>query len=99
MKLKIGKRNVSFKRKKRQLNIAKKVKNFTKAIVRHASNNFRRVTQEEYNERMSMCGKCDYRDDKICSHMKCGCYIARKAWWESENCPDGKWLKLVYNNT
>ena len=67
------------------------IKNFTKAVVKHAKDGFNKVTVEEYNRRLQICGKCELREENRCSHVKCGCFLKRKAWWASEKCPIGKW--------
>lgn len=69
-------------------------KNFTKAIAKHARNKFDKVSDEEYDQRMTICQSCDYYEDKRCKQKNCGCFITRKARWASEECPINKWPEL-----
>lgn len=63
--------------------------NFTIAIIKHSLNGFRNVDLDTYIKRIDVCNKCEHRNKNICSI--CGCYISKKAWWESEKCPKKKW--------
>ena len=68
-------------------------KNFLKAIVMHAANGVKKVSKEEFKERLEQCNKCVFHKDNRCSHMNCGCFITKKAKWKSEDCPIGRWRK------
>ena len=66
-------------------------KNFGKAVGRHASQGFAKVSSKEYIDRLNICKTCDkHRDGK---YIECGCFLRTKAWWKSEDCPLGKWEK------
>jgi len=69
----------------------KRASNFAKAISKHAKDNFKDVSIDEYTERLSICNACELQEKGICNHQDCGCILARKAWWRSENCPIDKW--------
>jgi hypothetical protein len=70
--------------------------NFGKAVVKHAQDGFKRVTLQQYQERLTICNKnkCGYRLKNRCTHPACGCFLDKKAWWNSENCPVGDWPEL-----
>lgn len=67
------------------------VATFIKASVRHVSDGLAQAPREVIEHRLSVCQNCDrYRhSDSRCS--ECGCYVAEKASWRSEDCPLGKW--------
>jgi len=69
------------------------VKTFTKAVVKYAKNGFKKVSIEEYKARIDVCNGCDKHDNGKCK--ECGCTIAKKAWWESEDCPLKKWARCI----
>ncbi len=69
----------------------KKIKTFTKAVVKHAADGFSNVCGEEYAERMKICNNCSSNNKGICT--ECGCILSKKAWWRSEDCPKDKWPK------
>lgn len=74
--------------------------NFTKATIRDIKHGFKRITKEQYDARMKICGKpCDYviiidKAPRRCTHRSCGCFLNKKAWRRSEDCPMGYWEKL-----
>ena len=75
--------------------------NLSKAVVKHVSSGMKQVTPEQYKERLTVCSNCTFHNNAICAHANCGCFLSKKAWWESEKCPleteefpEGKWPKL-----
>ena len=81
--------------------IFKKVGNLGKAVTKHIANGMKQVPEEEYKKRLIVCSKCEFHKDMRCQHVSCGCFLSKKAWWESEKCPlkteefpEGKWPKL-----
>lgn len=50
------------------------------------------VAETEYIERMLVCGNCEHNSQGEC--LKCGCIISKKAWWQTEDCPENKWPNL-----
>tara|TARA_Y100001968_G_C18967866_1_gene530839 strand:+ start:365 stop:628 length:264 start_codon:yes stop_codon:yes gene_type:complete len=81
------------KEKKNKPGAVKRAANFAKAISKHAKDNFKDVSVDDYTKRLEICNGCDFQNKGICNHEDCGCILARKAWWRSENCPIGKWAK------
>lgn len=80
---------------------ARRLWNFTQALVRHVGDGGRLVTEEEQAARLAACESCPLLKDGICTHPKCGCGISgdrAKFWnklsWASERCPANKWPKL-----
>jgi hypothetical protein len=69
-------------------------KNATKAAVNFVKDGFKRVTEEQYKERIEQCNKneCGQFVNGRCA--KCGCFLTLKAWAHSEECPLGFWKKL-----
>lgn len=65
--------------------------NFTKAVVKHLGDGMKKVDVQKYQRRLNQCNGCSLRVKKRCTHEDCGCFIDKKAWWNSEECPLGKW--------
>jgi len=65
--------------------------NFGKAITKYIASGFKSVNQEEYSIRINICNQCNLFQNGRCHHENCGCFINKKAWWASENCPENKW--------
>lgn len=63
--------------------------NFTKAVGRFVSDGMRTVSKEEYENRLRICDKCEYRRGNRC--LKCGCGLQIKAKGRAFDCPIGKW--------
>lgn len=83
---------------------ARRFRNFTLASIRHVFAGLPTCTQEQIDERHSICMACElYRPDKdnpevgVCSHSSCGCGVSRqdkfvsKLAWSDQPCPLGKW--------
>jgi hypothetical protein len=49
------------------------------------------LTDDEYDERMSICGECSQfnKDSKRC--YMCGCFMQHKAKFRASECPLSKW--------
>ena len=71
---------------------AKQVGNFAKAALKHAKDGFSNVSFEQYLARLDVCKSCDLRLENRCT--ECGCYVDKKAWWQTEDCPKNKWPKI-----
>ena len=65
--------------------------NFLKAMTRYIQDKGRNVSQEEYKARLEVCNNCQFLEGNRCLHMKCGCFVTRKAKMRSQNCPIGRW--------
>mgnify|MGYP003137560324 FL=1 len=72
-------------------NLIIKAYNLLKASYKHAKNDFEKTEQTIYNDRVHICSRCTFYDYSDNSCSVCGCPIATKASWQSENCPKGKW--------
>ncbi len=75
--------------------IPKLATNFTKAIAKHVVDGMKKVDIDVYVERLSVCNKneCGMRVKNRCTHESCGCFLDKKAWWASEDCPMDLWPK------
>lgn len=78
--------------------LAKKAFNYALAIMKHAADGFQKTTWETYHERVLACLSCPHvkatSEEFECG--LCGCPIAKKALWRSEDCPHpsgSRWLK------
>src|SRR5690606_31963370 len=76
--------------------IIRKAYNFGRAATRHVATGARNVSDEDYQARLSVCRDCPSCDLQklVCRQKSCGCYLTKKARWESERCPLGKWPTL-----
>jgi hypothetical protein len=72
--------------------ISKQAVNFGKAVVKRILSGLKNVTEEEYQARLNICNECPLRSGINCS--VCGCPIAKKARWATEDCPKSFWPKL-----
>ena len=70
--------------------------NLAKALAKHVGDGLKKVSIEQFKERIATCNKCPLRVKNRCTHPKCGCFIDIKAWWASEDCPDDppRWPRL-----
>ena len=72
-------------------NIFKKIFNLAKASKKHVQDGFKDVSLEDFKNRIEICNNCPFQENGECT--VCGCFIAKKAWWRSEDCPKDKWPK------
>lgn len=78
-----------------------KIKIFLKSLLFHIYNGFPKSTMFQINERYNICESCD-SFDKINSECNiCGCNVNKKKVflnklaWADQECPIGKWKKIV----
>ena len=68
-------------------------KNFGKSVIKHVSNGMQNAPEHIVNSRLEICGSCEHLSEDRCS--KCGCFVAMKASWSSEECPVQKWGQYI----
>ena len=61
------------------------------ALIQHAKNGFKVVDTTVYAKRVSVCLGCPKFKEEEDTCGVCGCYIDKKALWDSESCPEDKW--------
>ena len=49
--------------------------NLTQSLIDFTADGFETVTKEQYEQRLSICEKCDRRRENYC--VECGCYLSR----------------------
>lgn len=69
----------------------RRVKNFSKAIVRHVKDKRRKTPTALVKRRLAICSTCRYNVGGVCRDQRCGCQVKHKARWLSEQCPQKKW--------
>jgi hypothetical protein len=71
----------------------RKAANFARAAVRHAWHGLPETPTPEQERRVSICLACPLlaQDTGRCTHVRCGCNVAKKTTWLMEQCPLGKW--------
>jgi hypothetical protein len=74
--------------------------NFAKAVAKHVVDGMKKVDIDVYVERLAVCNKneCGMRVKNRCTHESCGCFLDKKAWWASEDCPMGLWRGVYTSN-
>jgi len=76
----------------------KSIAHFTRALLKHARDWFRKCSQREIQQRLDICKTCDQFTGTACA--QCGCRVnleqrfRNKLAWRSEACPLGKWPAL-----
>jgi hypothetical protein len=74
-------------------NLIEQAVSLGKAVVGHAVDGFRNVSDEVYNERMEICESCEhFTEQKTCK--LCTCHMQTKCQWASSECPIKKWLRV-----
>ena len=71
------------------------IKNFASEITEYAKKGAPNVTESEYAERVQECDACPHLDRE---NMRCGlwgCFVEHKARWQTSNCPDHRWPRIV----
>ena len=69
--------------------LVRKAANFGKAVVRHAADGGKHVSDGLYLARLAVCADCPSFDPAKTAYRQrsCGCRLAVKARWRSEDCP------------
>jgi hypothetical protein len=78
-----------------------RLKTFIKSLVWHISMGLPKSTQQQINDRFSICLTCDNYDQHNQECLQCGCNINQKRIflnklaWADQKCPLDKWHSLV----
>jgi len=69
--------------------------NFAKALFHYIKSGGKKVSKEQYEERLKICDECDHRNPENNRCKVCGCKtrskIFDKAMLPKEKCPLGRW--------
>lgn len=68
--------------------------NFIGALLKYIKSGGKKVTKEQYEERLKICEECRYRDSETNKCTVCGCKISgifNKSMLPKERCPIGRW--------
>ena len=70
-----------------------KAANLGHAVVRHVLDGARKLSDDEYEARLTVCRQCPSCDIErmVCREVRCGCFLRKKAGWRSERCPLDQW--------
>lgn len=76
--------------------LLKRAQNFVRAAATHARDFAQKVSDDDFEARLSVCRKCDLCDTAKmqCLHFDCGCNLEIKASWRSQACPRHLWPEL-----
>ena len=75
------------------------VKNFAVEAKEYIKQGAPNVTEPQYASRVQTCDACVHLER---SEMRCGlcrCNIEHKAKWQTSNCPDNRWEKIIVGET
>ncbi len=78
-----------------------KIITFIKSLFFHIYAGFPKSTQQQINDRHSICLSCERFDSLNKECMECGCNInnrkifLNKLAWADQECPLGKWKKII----
>ncbi len=81
---------------------AQKVINFGKSVIDHLTSGAQKVSNEVYDQRLSICSNCEQCDksNEVWTCKLCGCNLQEgailpgKARWTEQQCPLDKWPKV-----
>lgn len=79
--------------------LSQRLANFATSAAKHIAGGMTRCTQEQVDARYAVCQQCEHLQNGLC--VKCGCPLVRerqfisKLSWASEECPIGKWGKVL----
>lgn len=77
--------------------LPKRIKHVSRALFKFAVRAIQEgklpiETKENAQRKLSICeDDCEYYNGSICTHIDCGCFSKIKTFFETENCPVGKW--------
>ncbi len=75
--------------------IRKMFSSVSKSAVNWAKSGFQTASNEQFNERLEICKKCDFWDGAALADTgrckKCGCSTMAKLKMATEKCPIDKW--------
>lgn len=77
--------------------LLKKITNFALASIKHVASGLSKLCDDEFNKRINICNNCEKKVGDNC--LECGCILAIKARWATEDCPLKKWPLVVIENT
>lgn len=78
-----------------------KIKTFLKSLFFHVRSGLPKATIQEIDYRYNICLSCDEFDKNKSQCSVCGCNISKKSQflnklaWADQECPKGKWNKIV----
>jgi uncharacterized paraquat-inducible protein A len=90
-----------FQLRSESLKLIRKISTFIKSLLFHVWSGFPKSTKEQINARLSICKECEYYSEKDKQCMVCGCNLSdkkifmNKLAWADQECPIGKWKKLI----
>lgn len=78
-----------------------RLKTFLKSLLFHVQAGLPKSSKAQIQERLAICITCEKYNKKRSECMVCGCAISNKKIflnklaWADQECPIGKWKKLV----
>ena len=75
------------------------VKNFATEAKEYVKQGAPNVTEAQYAERVQTCDACPHLERKEMRCGLCGCFVEHKAKWQTSNCPDNRWVKIIVGET
>lgn len=62
-----------------------------KNVVSVAQGSNLNLSENDANNRLSICKQCPFFENNSQRCSKCGCYLSVKTYLKAERCPIGKW--------
>ncbi len=67
-----------------------KITRFVYSLKKRIKSDFTDVDETTYQKRLAVCELCPNKTENWQCSL-CGCFLAIKARWSTEDCPLGKW--------
>ena len=71
------------------------VKNFAAEAKEYIKQGAPNVTEVQYASRVQTCDACEHLNREEMRCKLCGCMVEHKAKWQTSNCPDNRWERIV----
>ena len=73
------------------------IKTFSKELATFVKEGMPNVSEEDYQERIDACFKCEHFLEALNRCGKCGCLVEFKARWKTTKCPDDppRWKQQI----
>jgi len=73
------------------------MKSFSKELASFVKEGMPNVSEQDYQDRLDTCFKCEHFLEKLNRCGKCGCLVEFKAKWKTTKCPDDppRWKQQI----
>jgi len=73
------------------------MKSFSKELASFVKEGMPNVSEQDYQDRLDTCFKCEHFLEELNRCGKCGCLVEFKAKWKTTKCPDDppRWKQQI----